>query len=110
MRCAAFSRMRRAGAPRAQELCTSSELHEQPQPGGLHGKAHHTPAVAELDQLKDAAKRDRAALVDVFDRVKSSLDDDVDERMVRVAAVTIQTALGEMLSRSRHRGRGSPIT
>ena len=43
-------------------------------------------AVVELDRLTEAAKRDRAQLVEVFDRVKSSLDDDVDEKMVRIAA------------------------
>ena len=56
-------------------------------------------AVATLEVLTAAAKRDRAALVEVYDNIKSSFDgDDLGESMARVAAITVQSALCEMLS------------
>ena len=56
-------------------------------------------AVATLEVLSAAAKRDRAALVEVYDNIKSTFDgDDLGENMARVAAITVQSALCEMLS------------
>ena len=56
-------------------------------------------AVTALEALSAAAKRDRAALVEVFDNIKSTLGGgDLGEDMARVAAITVQSALCEMLS------------
>ena len=41
----------------AQTLCTSSELHELPQSGGLYGKAHHTPVTTHSDAPQQAGAK-----------------------------------------------------
>ena len=62
-------------------------------------RAQCDAAVAALEALTVAAKRDRAALVEVYDNIKSTLGDgDLGDDMARVAALTAQSALCEMLS------------
>ena len=56
-------------------------------------------AVAALEALSAAAKRDRAALVEVYANIKSTLSGgNLSEDMARVAAITVQSALCEILS------------
>ena len=62
-------------------------------------RAQCNAAVAALEALTVAVKRDRAALVEVYDNIKSTLGDgDLGDDMARVAALTVQSALCEMLS------------
>ena len=68
----------------AQELCTSSELHEQPQPGGLHGKAHHTPVTTHSDAPQQAAAKQP--------RLPPSLDEGSDAQYSPEDIAAIETA------------------
>ena len=62
-------------------------------------RAQCDAAVAALEALTVAVKRDRAALVKVYDNIKSTLGDgDLGDDMARVAALTVQSALCEILS------------
>ena len=62
-------------------------------------KRQRDAAVETLDKIKADAQRDRAALVGIFDQIKSGMGDgDVQDRMTQVAAVTLHASLLEMLS------------
>tara|TARA_B100000795_G_scaffold262551_1_gene240611 strand:+ start:49 stop:879 length:831 start_codon:yes stop_codon:yes gene_type:complete len=65
-------------------------------------------AVAALDQLTEAAKRDRATLVEVYDSIKSNMAGNLEDDLARVAAVTLQNALCETLSPAQLNGTVSP--
>lgn len=65
-------------------------------------------AVAALDKLAAAAKRDRAALVEIYDSIKSNMTGNIEDDIARVAAVTLQSALCETLSPSQLNGTASP--
>ena len=65
-------------------------------------------AVAALDKLTEAAKRDRATLVAVYDSIKSNMGGNLEDDLARVAAVTLQSALCEILSPSQLNGTVSP--
>ena len=60
-------------------------------------------AVAALDKLTEAAKHDRATLVEVYDSIKSTMGGNLEDDLARVAAVTLQNALCETLSPSQLR-------
>ena len=62
-------------------------------------KRQRDATVETLDKVKADAQRDRAALVGIFDQIKSGMGDgDVQDRMTQVAAVTLHASLLEMLS------------
>ena len=65
-------------------------------------------AVAALDKLTEAAKRDRATLVEVYDSIKSNMGGNLEDDLARVAAVTLQNALCETLSPAQLNGTVSP--
>ena len=65
-------------------------------------------AVAALDRLTEAAKRDRATLVEVYDSIKSNMAGNIEDDLARVAAVTLQNALCETLSPAQLNGTVSP--
>ena len=65
-------------------------------------------AVAALDKLTEAAKHDRATLVEVYDSIKSTMGGNLEDDLARVAAVTLQNALCETLSPSQLNGTVSP--
>ena len=65
-------------------------------------------AVAALNKLEAAAKRDHDALVEVYDSIKLNMTGNLEDDLARVAAVTLQSALCETLSPSQLNGTASP--
>ena len=65
-------------------------------------------AVAAFEKLTEAAKRDRATLVEVYDSIKSNMAGHLEDDLARVAAVTLQNALCETLSPAQLNGTVSP--